>query len=510
MKKSFLFSAAHLPSNLGQAFSQTLDREADDFMNAGLNKPGVNWRLFDGELSDLDKRVLESQRRYYNASHLKRDEEHLLRWAERRILRHADQVARGRIADCLGIVELEETVAALIELNSYDPEFITDLVEGRLGSAISRIPNEGYAGWTQGEALKIVEAVARLWIANDLQLEAAAAHVRIFRPTGLPLLDKSGGQPPRQGGVGRIIEKDLELFEEAARLYYGEPLQESSNFFTPTTDRSAVIRMGGAALSLTWPSSKFRHFGREVTEAEAKPFRDPMLEQTAQAMLSIWRAEHGDELEDFIRRRMDQARTELRELRTELDAIHRCRSRQGQRVCNLHGVYPLVRLWLACERAVAWTGAIGPSRSKDAEEASDFLERAVRLAKRGAAVAPPRIRKHNVADARQLFFVLRCLIVKDPQHLPSSLLRVTLPSGKTVQAGTREHAEQLRGAPFTFADIWRHQVERMGPRNSREIFSHPFTAPANRFRREHRARPTAESRAVLAHAWGTIAWRLRD
>ncbi len=516
MKTWFLHSATNLPLGLGDQFSRTLDSQVDEFESGELNALDISSRLYDDDsLTAFDKRVLESQRRIYNASHLPRAEKPLLRWAERRILRQGDPVARNCIADRLGIVDLDDTVDALVEFNACDPAFVTDLLEGRLGSAIARVPNCGYPGigWACDDILRIVEQVARLWIANDLQLEAAAAHVRLFRPTGLPLLDGwHGSQPPKQGGIATIISNELALFEEAARLYYGEkgePLPSFAHTPSGTAGRS-TLSLGGSTLSINWPSMRVRHFGREANESEAKPFRDHGLEPTAKILLALWRAEHGCELENHLRRRMDQARAQLRKLRSELDAIQHSRSLRGQRACNRHGLHPLARLWLACERAVAWAGGIAQSKTGDADDALDFLERAVRLARQGAVATQLRIHRHNGMDARQLFFVLRCMIVKDPMHLPTSLLRVSLPSGQTVEATTREQAEELRGVPFTFAEIWAHQIDRMGPRNSLEVFSHPFTATANDYLRQHRKRPTAESDAVHLHAWGTIAWRLRQ
>src|SRR5690606_4130106 len=96
--------------------------------------------------------------------------------------------------------------------------------------------------------------------------------------------------------------------------------------------------------------------------AEAAVFRDAGdLEQRAKTALVAWRAVHGDHLEDYILQRMTQARWLLRQLRSDVTNIRSDTSISRKPVYKSQGFDPLARLWLACERAMAWAGPIDDS-----------------------------------------------------------------------------------------------------------------------------------------------------
>jgi hypothetical protein len=141
---------------------------------------------------------------------------------------------------------------------------------------------------------------------------------------------------------------------------------------------------------------------------------------------------------------------------------------------------------------------------------NDFVHEAVMAVRRGEEPKLPKLRTHHREMARELFFALRCTIVCDPEHLPRALLTVKTKAGKTTKAAKREEAEYLRGRPYSFREIYAHvQKRRKGSRrNSKEVLSHPFVNPANRFLKAHAKTPSAESIRIVEQAAGTAGSRL--
>ena len=377
------------------------------------------------------------------------------------------------------------------------------------------VPHDGYGDeYDAKDVLAIIATVSRLWIAHDLQMEAAAANVRIYRPTELPPLDgAANGKAPLNASLAVRISDELELFEEAARLYFGEedkPVPQ--DFQASFAHHGLIIDTDRGSYAVSWPSWGGLPFGRDATEAEAKPFRDAGdLEQRAKTALVVWRAAHGDDLDAFILQRMMEARALLRQLRSDISDIRSNKSLARKPVYKSRDFDPLARLWLACERAVAWTGPINEKDKVVHGPQPEVLDLAIEAVRLGKPVALPAIKRHNVHRANHLFFLLRCTVTRDPGHLPKGLLAVTDGAGNAMIAGTREIAEAHRGEPFTFEEIHAHQQSRIGTgerRDPKEAYSHAYTRIGKAFAKEFARNPTTESSIIAEQAWGPIGWRL--
>jgi len=436
-------------------------------------------------------------------------------WIQRCLLRVPDEAARLEIADQLCIEDLDLLPGVLKALNLMDPVLVTYLLGGHIVAAVRAVPSEGYGDvFDAADVLGIIATVSRLWIAHDLQMEAAAAHVRIYRPTELPPLDGApNGKAPLNSSLAVRISDELELFEEAARLYFGDQGKPVPRDCQASFARSSLtIDTDRGNYAITWPSSEDGFTGRDATDAEAKLLRDAGdLEERAKTALIAWRAVHGDNLETYVLQRMTQARTLLRQLRADVSDIRSDKSLSRQPVYKSRAFDPLARLWLACERAVAWTGPIDERDKATCDSEPEVLDLAIKAAQSGKRIELPAIKRHNVHRANQLFFLLRCMVARDPGHLPKGLLAVTDGAGKAITAGTREAAEVHRGEPFTFGEIHAHQQSRNGTgerRDQKEAYSHAYTRIGKVFAKEIARNPTAESNIIAAQAWGTIGWRL--
>jgi hypothetical protein len=548
MKKHFMYSVSTLPLNLGRAFAETIATQSDLFDVPTMERATLNRLLIDsGDLTEFDQKTLESQRLLYNADHLSRQAEPLLRWAEQLIFRGSDRSARQAMKDRLGIVLLEETANCLLELNKRDLQLVTLLLEGRIGAAIRHVPEGGYPAdldedsWPVERVMSLIAEVLRFWIANDLQMEAAATHVRIYRPTGCDILDQvANGWPVINATIISRIEENLKLYEEVARLYYGEAtppkpvpfaarLKSSAGELTmrlspirgsgPLLGSAAaatVLGSGGISRVGTGATAVLRHYERDATKKEVAFVPDD-LRQKAERMLGIWRREHGDQLEYMIRFRMDDARWRMKRLRRELGAIKADPKLRRRRAHVQKGLAPLTRLWLACLNAVRWTDWIempkvvrGKATDITDVHCNDFVHEAVMAVRRGEELKLPKLRTHHREMARELFFALRCTIVRDPEHLPRALLTVKTKAGQKAKAAVREEAEYLRGRPYSFREIYAHIEQRRkgSTRNSKEVLSHPFVEPANRFLKTHAKMSSPESIRIVEQAAGTAAWRL--
>lgn len=548
MKRKFMYSVSLLPLNLEHAFAETIATQADLFGVSTIERVKPNRLLIDsGDLTEFDQKTLESPCLLYNADDLPRQGEPLLRWLDRLVYRGADPSARAALMERYGIVLRKKTVECLIDLNARDPQLVTYLLEGRIGSAIRHVPELGYPAdldedsWPVERVMSLIAEVLRFWIANDLQMEAAATHVRIFRPTGCDILDHvANGWPVIQATVISRIEENLKLYEEIDRLYRGETASPKPVPFAARLKSSAgeltmrlspgrggdpfigsaagatVLGSGDMPLGKAGATAIFHHYGRDATEKEVA-FVPDELRQKAERMLGIWRREHGGQLEYMIRFRMDDARWRMKRLRRDLGAIKADPKLRRQRAHVQKGLAPLTRLWLACLNAALWTDWINMPKAVRSETAGitdvhcpDFVHEAVMAVRRGEEPELPKLRTHHREMARELFFALRCTIVRDPEHLPRALLTVKTKAGQTAKAAKREEAEYLRGRPYSFREIYAHvQKRRKGStRNSKEVLSHPFVKPANRFLKAHAKTPSAESNRIVEQATGTAGWRL--
>lgn len=525
MKRKFMYSVSGDPADLGSAFATLVWMQSETFGQPETSEFEINRLLIDADdLTSLDQQTLESPYRLYDASRLPRTPAALKRWAAKRILRGLDAVARIRLMNLYGIPYLKRTADCLYELHKRDPQLVTYLLEGRIGSAIRHVPAQGYPdddddekSWPLERVLAVIAIVLKLWIANDLQLEAAATHVRIFRSTGCDVLDyTANGWPVLQATLIARIERELELYFEAKRLYEGESKEGSDESLAPrTATAGASLSADSFRFVLRWPGSEPRQLRRDATRAEAAIFAGP-LRLRAQLALAQWRRAHGDELEEYIAFRIRDAELRMKKLKRELDAIRADETLKRQRAHVQKGEAPLTRLWLAClaaARWVEWIRAPRAVRDKHGEVVGvygkDFADEAVWSIRRGNDLKLPKEQDHHRAVARELFFALRCTIVRDPEHLPSGLRIVTTEAGQRVETKRRENAERLRGRAFTFREIHAHQEARYaGLRNSKEVYSHAFITPAHDFLKAFRKRPSAEGRAVIQKAAGTAPWRL--
>lgn len=514
--KKYLFPFGSFPANLLEATTSALAYQAEDHASPNLSSEETKKLIAEAEdLTELNLTILEQQRRYYDASLVTRTQAGFDNWIQRCLLRIPDEAARDEIADRLGIENLDLLPRDLAALNVMDPVLVTNLLGGHIVAAVRAVPNEGYGDeYDAKDALTIIATVSRLWIAHDLQMEAAAAHVRIYRPTELPPLDgAANGKAPLNSSLAIRISDELELFEEAARLYFGEqdkpvPRDCQASF----TRSSATVDTERGNYAISWPTSEDLPFERSATDVEAKIFRDADdLEQRAKTALVAWRAVHADNLEAYIQQRMNQARSLLRQLRSDVSDIRSDKSLSRQPVHKNRAFDPLARLWLACERAAAWTDRLDDSKEASDQPPQDVLDLAIEAAQSGRRIELPAIKRHNVNRANRLFFALRCTVARDPGHLPKGLLAVTDRTGKARIAGSREAAEGHRGEPFTFEEILAHQQSRNGTEarlDPKEVYSHAYTRIGKAFAKELARNPTAESDIIAAQAWGPIGWRL--
>lgn len=514
--KKYLFPFGPFPANLDAALTSVLAYQAEDHASPNLSNEEIKKLIAETvDLTELHLITLEQQRRYYDASLVERTLAGFSNWIQRCLLRIPDEAARLEIADQLGIEDLDLLPSVLQALNLMDPVLVSYLLGGHIVAAVRAVPREGYGdAYDAADVMTIIATVSRLWIAHDLQMEAAAAHVRIYRPTELPPLDgTANGKAPLNASLAVRISDELELFEEAARLYFGDqgkpvPRDCQASF----AHSSVTIDTDRGNYAISWPSVESLPFGRDATDAETKVFREAGdLDQRARTALVAWRAVHGDNLEAYVRQRMTQARTLLRQLRADVSDIRSDKSLSRQPVHKSRAFDPLARLWLACERAVAWTGPIDERDKATCDSEPEVLDLAIEAAQSGKRIELPAIKRHNVNRANRLFFVLRCTVARDPGHLPKALLAVTNATGEAIIAGTREAAEAHRGEPFTFAEIHAHQQSRNGTgerRDQKEAYSHAYTRIGKVFAKEIARNPTTESNIIAAQAWGTIGWRL--
>lgn len=502
--------------------TSTLSCGHETYVEFEMSQEQTNYVLLMSSSSMIRQNLdaLNNQRRYYDASRVERDAQGFADWAHKRALKGMDGAARREILSLLRIGGFACLPSDLVELDKINPKFVTFLLEGRLKEAVEEIPSAGFiddtggCDWEFAAVMDVIDTVARLWIAHDLQMEAAAAHVRIFRPTGAAAIDGSytGQAPIQRSAIKRILE-ELEIFEEVCRIYFGiarYPYGKCSPVYSQSA--TATLDTRSYRFALAWPTKT--HLVINHHSADADTILVPIgsnLSLRAQLAYIRWLAEHGDELEEYVKDRMLEAASTLKILRTQLMEIANDPSAVRQPVHKQQGVHPLTRLWLACLSATAWTDGLEDVAEEIFDTTRLPIGQALAASRAREVIAEPAQERRNVGRANRLFFALRCAVTRDPQHLPKNFYKANqratgFGSGR-VKGGHADNSDAI-----AFAEINRFQRRRLGKVKGRtdpkEAYSHDYTAEANKLIARHRKHPTDEFKDIIDQAAGTLRWRL--
>lgn len=358
------------------------------------------------------------------------------------ILKTGDPVAIGKLAEVLDF-NINLTASYWHRLRQIEPLAAQFLMEGRLKDAFSLLPSHrwGAIGSAVGLASskvggELLRPFIMLWVANDLQMAAEAARVKIYTPTGISALD--GPDPtiaPLIDGVTKRIRDEIELFDRAMEL-----------------------------LAKLAP-------GEKANKNQTRSFRGHGLDKQARSFLAQWlceirrdRSMSRAQLEQVIFARLSRGRREVEQI---AKAIKRMREKkpgkkvtvnQGKWLYSLQTPQPLERLYMSCRYAASWCKRYGPSDEKRTR-AHDV----VALLCGGWARDSGRARRPNQPPmielesecARTLFFIMRNAVVEDPTHLPKEVGRIVDPgTGEKRTVRSNHEVRRVTGTKIPFKDIW--------------------------------------------------------
>lgn len=110
----------------------------------------------------------------------------------------------------------------LVAARVYNPKYVDALLHGRLGRCVETIAKGKLGGLPLNEAIKLLQAMARMWALHDIQVIAAKLHQAIYSPTRGLFERKDAGPHPFQA-VMKDPAKMGEMAEIASRLLRRRP-----------------------------------------------------------------------------------------------------------------------------------------------------------------------------------------------------------------------------------------------------------------------------------------------
>ena len=542
--KRFLGDVA-LPKTLGSEFAYCINYQFEDYRTKNLNRSRETMFLSEEDLTICHIEDLTCAPQLYNASHIAFEKSAILRRLNQMVLRRNDNDGRHEIIDVLGITELHLTAIDLYHFCKASEALYKALMSGAIGSAIiaeSKIDYDSYNNLcylknsnhnrdivNHENALMLIENMTKCWLADDLQIAAAACHVRLFRPTECPMFDNTlKGGAPQSDGMIKLIDEALETFDRVDALDARETeinivKKEGHRQINQTEDifdrMTSLVKTNGSDQPNT---CIFRQINESATFKESQFIRDLGLDVRGQVMLALWREEHKDVLEEHVAERMRYARSRLVMLRNQL-MPHR--NHKSVALANQDRISPLLRLWLACEQAISLSvediaADKVISNCKKLSENSNSIQRAISVIANTHILEPvktvdqsvlnlkskipsaPKVRAANRKTVHRLFFVLRSMIVLDPDHLPKAARTVrSATTGEFVKVKTAVQAADLMGAWYSFAELAEKLPDSEDPHSG-------IARQAAKFRDEYHRKPDPAGIKAVIESRGAMEWRL--
>ncbi len=358
---------------------------------------------------------------------------------EATILKSRDPVALDALNELFCIVpsDLADYVHRLAEIDHTAAQL---LLEGRLETALQRLPVQRW-GEVAGKFEVGTEDVGKfladfilVWVLNDLQLAAEAAHVKIYTPTGIPALD--GPDPtiaPKIDGVSKRVEDEVKLFDKAFKI---------------------------------WESLKP---GEQARKKDTRSLRDRGLDRQARSFLAQWLWEirkdptiSRQELEKRIfaelkngRNAVDKISKVIKKVRRKKPGSNRLTVNHNRWLYSLQKPMPLDQLYLACRFAAGWIEPAGTARRWVEALVNSLC--GVPQASAPSVSTPVRVPQAPIrgATVQTLFYIIRNAVVQDPHHLPEELRSIADPqTGKKVQVRSNYEMRRKIGSTVSFMDIW--------------------------------------------------------
>ena len=287
---------------------------------------------------------------------------------------------------------------------------IRHAIAGKLESAALAIPALGsvkpaggfFTEEDEEELLVLVVDTSAYHQLIALWRAGLEAHYRCFKPTGIPALDRQPGS--RATTVSHVAETILYNAEEATRVL---------KFFKATKNRS-------------------------LTQEEEELIHSyPGLLDHGRLLEAELRMRFGRRTKAVVNQCHKLAHLWTRRIRRSMRAFNR-KSYGNTRLTTFQGQDALGLLWLVCLQAAAW-------RVED-EASHNGVYKALRQIRAGKPPEPVEMPKAADFVARQLFFLVRNLVAKDPKSYGYGGTADAAPRIEEIeQAWATEYDKQRQG-----------------------------------------------------------------
>lgn len=393
----------------------------------------------------------------------------------------------------------------LWDIATVHEPFVRAMLEGDLGLAWlvgSEKFESGLIAHTGETVPGIVEDVAPLWLFANLQMGANACRLRRDEPPQMPFWAEMNAQEvPRLFRAINEMKARIAKFEQVKDLYYRDLRRPVENFAIPAPapilgSNGWLASSSAAALTIT-----LSRYGSEASASEVASFEADGTADEARSQLTIWRKEHGDNLDAFIEFRMSEADRTLRRMRKRLERLQRFKGLSNLDLASYNQTRPRARLVLACEQAAAWLPPpILPSEQKPAKGKlkpveTEYRERPspIRQAIEAITVAVGKFGSNEMALASADFRIPRpgrstAKRARDLNYLFANLIVEGMPQDELIDGWDEATTDNE-------AFVRRTQPDRQAARYKKQFKKQPTRG------RHHK---------VDIEARGSLEWRFRQ
>ena len=311
-----------------------------------------------------------------DTSRLKLDANSIQRFIEQRS--PISSILGEEIAGAARLGDLDDLSERLADAAVHHPSVVRSAIAGRLATAVRKMPPIGAMlpdgtlfGVDQEEALLtlLVELSAHLQLIA-LCRAGRDARRRYFRPTGIRVLDHQRDR--RATTVQHVVDT----------------IKYNQDLISPILDMYN------------------RPANQPLTREEDDMISAfPGLVQHGRRVLTHLGRNHGRHVLKIVNGWHRAARAGSRLVRSRVNAIEK-ECHENKTVTKFHGEDALVLLWLTCLQAAAW-------REED-ENKRIGVYRALRRMRDGLDPVEQPMPKRSNEAARELFFLIRNLVAKDP------------------------------------------------------------------------------------------------
>ena len=293
-------------------------------------------------------------------------------WIEKHLVRITGGTgkAASAIRNLLGFTNSPGFARCLEQIAKEAETFVVAALEGRLQTAALEIPARGISDFSYEDVMDLLEDIARGHLAGNMMRAARIAFNRLYAPTGDAMLDENRGAIVTVSSAAKALNRKARSVKDVLGL-----------------ERQARTRAVTAK-----QEASIERFG---------------ITDEAEALEAQLRAIHGDGFDAWYEEMIALVRRWTKYIDRSSALLRDAKAFKGYALSLFHGQHALPTFYLSVLRAIAW--------ARDGKGKPSPLRLALESVACSNGALPPDTHKDHAMEARQLFYLLRNLVVRDPR-----------------------------------------------------------------------------------------------